>query len=366
MTVVVAQGACESLVSLVLPHTSITSAAVVPEGPLGGGRAGGPAPIVVPARCVVKAVTKPSSDSEIRFEVWMPVSGWNGKYQQAGNGGWAGSIPTASLVAGVMRGYATAGTDDGHADGLWADWAIGHPEKLVDFGHRAVHETSVQAKAIVAAFYKRDPSKSYFVGCSDGGREALMEAQRFPDDFHGIIAGAPANNWTGLMTMALTIEGALDEASLPASKLPAIQAAALNACDNLDAVKDGLIEDPRACTFDPAVLTCKGPETDQCLTAPQVITLRKIYDGPRHPRTGIFRSHRALCRGPRRSRVAGCRGSRRHHQALKRKSPHRSSPDSAIRFTVRLSLKIPGTSASGTSSLTTPSRSRRLAGFSIR
>ena len=186
---VAAQGGCESLASLALPHTSITSAAVVPEGPVGGGRAGGPAPIVVPARCVVKAVTKPSSDSEIRFEVWMPVAGWNGKYQQAGNGGWAGSIPTGSLVAGVMRGYATAGTDDGHAGGPWAEFAIGHPEKLVDFGYRAVHETSVQAKAIVAAFYKRDPSKSYFVGCSDGGREALMEAQRFPDDFHGIVAG---------------------------------------------------------------------------------------------------------------------------------------------------------------------------------
>src|SRR5437773_7133150 len=106
MAVVAAQGACESLVSLALPHTSIMSAAVVPEGPVGGGRAGGPAPIVVPARCVVKAVTKPSSDSEITFEVWMPVSGWNGKYEQAGNGGWAGSTPTASLVAGVVRAYA--------------------------------------------------------------------------------------------------------------------------------------------------------------------------------------------------------------------------------------------------------------------
>ena len=287
MTVVGAQGACESMASLTLPHTSITSAAVVPEGPIGGGRAGGPPPAVVPARCVVKGVTKPSSDSEIKFEVWMPVAGWNGKYQQAGNGGWAGSIPTNSLVAGVIRGYATAGTDDGHSGGPWAEWSIGHPEKLVDFGYRAVHETSVQAKAIVAAFYKREPSKSYFFGCSDGGREALMEAQRFPDDFHGIIAGAPANNWTGLMTMALTIERALEEATLPASKLPAIQAAVLTACDNLDSVKDGLIEDPRACKFDPAVLTCKGTESDQCLTAPQVITLKKIYEGPKHPRTGV-------------------------------------------------------------------------------
>ena len=287
LPIVVAQGACESLTSLTLPHTAITSAAVVQEGPVSGGRAGGPPPLVLPERCVVKAVSKPSSDSEIKFEVWMPVSGWNGKYQQMGNGGWAGSIPAGSMSPAIIRGYATAGTDDGHSGGPWAEWAIGHPEKLVDFGYRAVHETSVQGKAIVAAFYKRDPSKSYFFGCSDGGREALMEAQRFPDDFHGIIAGAPANNWTGLMTMALTIERALDEANLPASKLSAIQAAALNACDSLDNVKDGLIENPRMCKFDPAVLTCKGPETDQCLTPPQVITLRKIYEGPRHPRTGV-------------------------------------------------------------------------------
>ena len=272
----------------------------------------------------------------------------------------------ASLVAGVIRGYATAGTDDGHAGGLWADWAIGHPEKLVDFGHRAVHETSVQAKAIIAAFYKRDPSKSYFVGCSDGGREALMEAQRYPDDFHGIIAGAPANNWTGLMTMALTIERALDEASLPASKLPAIQAAALSACDSLDAVKDGLIEDPRGCTFDPAVLTCKGRETDQCLTAPQVITLRKIYEGPRHPRTGIQIAPGFV---PGTEAVPGgwvpwIVPPPPDPQA---KSPRRSSRGSAIRSTVRPSPKIrSGTSASGTSSPTTRSRSRRLAGSSIR
>ena len=190
---------------------------------------------------------------------------------------------------GVMRGYATAGTDDGHAGGPWAEWAIGHPEKkLVDFGHRAVHETSVQAKAIVAAFYKRDPSKSYFVGCSDGGREALMEAQRYPDDFHGIIAGAPANNWTGLMTMALSIERALDEADLPASKLPAIQAAALSACDSLDDVKDGTIEDPRVCRFDPAVLTCKGQENISASRQAGHHTAKDFHQGPkRHPSTGV-------------------------------------------------------------------------------
>ena len=279
------QASCESLAALTLPHTSIVSATMVPEGPLTGGR-GGAAPLVVPARCVVKAVTRPSGDSEIQFELWLPVAGWNGKYQQAGNGGWAGSIPTASLVAGVRRGYSTAGTDDGHQGGEGATWAIGHPEKLVDFGHRAVHETSAQSKAIIHAFYGRDASKSYFVGCSDGGREALMEAQRYPEDFHGIVAGAPANNWSGLMTMAVWIEQALDAADIPAAKLPAIQTAALSACDALDGVKDALVEDPRACAFDPAAMACTGGDTVQCLTPPQVAALRKIYAGPKNPRTG--------------------------------------------------------------------------------
>src|SRR5207247_834089 len=244
----------------------------------------------VPAHCEIKGIIKPTADSNIGFAVWLPPApNWNGKYRQEGNGGWAGAIGYRAMVDPLQRGYVTAATDDGHeGDAIRdANWAVGHPEKLVDFGYRAVHQTNLQAKAIVRAFYGKDPSQSYFFGCSDGGREALMEAQRYPDDFNGIIAGAPANNWTGLMTMALTIERAIDESNLPPSQLPAIQTAALNACDGLDSVKDGRIEDPRACSFDPAVLTCKGPETDQCLTAPQITTLRKIYEGPRHPRTGV-------------------------------------------------------------------------------
>jgi len=280
-------GPCEALAGLKLTRASIVSAVIVSERPVTPRHAGDPAPLALPERCVVKGMAHPSSDSEIRFELWLPVaSAWNGKYQQVGNGGWAGSIPTSGLTAGIRRGYATAGTDDGHVGGPWADWAIGHPEKLADFGHRAVHETSVHSKAIIQAFYGRDAAKSYFIGCSDGGREALMEAQRYPEDFHGIVAGAPANNWTGLMTVALTIEQALDQAAIPASKLPAIQAAALAECDTIDGVKDGLIEDPRSCRFDPAVLTCKGGDGDQCLTAAQVITLRHIYEAPRYPRTG--------------------------------------------------------------------------------
>lgn len=271
-----AQQSCESLAGLKLPHTSVTSSVTV--------AAAGE----IPAHCAVKASARPSSDSEIKFELWLPVAGWNGKYEQVGNGGWAGNIPVGAMAEPLRRGYATAGTDDGHTGGT-AEWAMGHPEKLVDFGWRAVHETRLQAVAITGAFFGKPTSRNYFVGCSDGGREALMEAQRFADDFDGIIAGAPANNWTHTIAGHLWDERALldDPAgTIPVAKLPMIQKAAVAQCDMLDGVRDGLIEDPRACKFDPGTITCRGADGAECLTAPQVVALRKIYSGPKNPRTG--------------------------------------------------------------------------------
>jgi feruloyl esterase len=283
-----AQQSCESLANLKLQHATVTSAVAFPEGPVPeGANPSMPAP-TAPARCVVKAVTRPSADSQIKFEVWLPVQ-WNGKYRQVGNGGWAGAVPVGSLVGPVKLGYAAAGTDDGHAASAGAEWAIGHPEKLIDFGYRAVHETSLQAKTIIQAFYGKDVSRAYFFGCSDGGREALMEAQRYPEDFDGIVAGAPANDWSKLMTGFIWNEKALlkDPASaIPPAKLPVIQAAALAACDALDGVRDGLVEDPRVCHFDPSVLACKNVDAPDCLTAPQLEALRQIYAGPKNPRTG--------------------------------------------------------------------------------
>src|SRR5579871_4460332 len=282
-----AQTPCEKLADLKLPHVTINSAQVVPAGPVGGGAR----PTQAPERCVVKAVAHPTSDSDIGFEVWMPVgAAWNGRYQQVGNGGWAGAIPAPSLAAATQRGYATAGTDDGHSSSATpgASWAIGHPEKLIDFGWRAVHQTSVQAKAILHAFYGRDAAHNYFFGCSDGGREALQEAERFPEDFEGIIAGAPASDWSHLLASAVWNEQAIlktPASAIPVEKLPAIQKANLDACDAADGVKDGLIENPRACKFDPAVLTCKGADGPDCLTAAQVETLRAIHCGPKNPRT---------------------------------------------------------------------------------
>ncbi len=243
----------------------------------------------MPAFCRVDGVAKPTNDSEIKFEVWLPASGWNGKFEQVGNGGYAGILPLSAMALPLLRGYATAGTDDGHVAGAGATWAIGHPERVADFGYRAVHETSAQAKAIIREFYGKDPAQSYFVGCSDGGREALMEAQRFPADFHGIVAGSPANFWTHLMFKGLWDERALTdnpESYIPSSKLPALQNAALAACDTLDGVKDGLIQNPQLCHFDPAVIQCKDADGPDCLTAPQVEAAKKIYGSAKNPRTG--------------------------------------------------------------------------------
>jgi hypothetical protein len=282
---------CESLTMLSLPHATIASSTTSPAGQTTMTTIQGPLTLDVPARCEVRGISRPSADSEIGFEVWLPLNGWNGKYQQKGNGGFAGSINRAALVDPVRRGYVAAATDDGH-DAMktpQATFAVGHPEKVIDFGYRAVHDTSEQAKAIATAFYGIAPTRSYFVGCSDGGREALMEAQRFPEDFDGILAGAPAHDWSHLFTQFVWNELALSKDvahRLPAEKLPIIQRAVVAACDASDGLKDGLVSNPLACHFDPAVLVCKGADGSDCLSTAQVETLKALYGGPKNPRTG--------------------------------------------------------------------------------
>jgi feruloyl esterase len=234
----------------------------------------------------VTADIKPSADSDIKIEVWMPLTGWNGKYQGQGNGGFAGMITYQGLAGSVSRGFASASTDTGHAgSAIDASWALGHQEKIVDFGYRAVHEMTLKAKAIIQAFYGNQPRKSYFASCSNGGREALMEAQRFPEDYDGIVAGAPANDFTHLLVAgAWDLQALQHDASsyIPADRIPALSTAVLSACDKQDGVPDGIVNNPQACHFDPETLLCKGKESDaaSCLTAPQVTALKKIYAGP--------------------------------------------------------------------------------------
>jgi Tannase and feruloyl esterase len=286
-----AQTSCEGLTNLALTNATISSATNVAAGSFKPPAAPGQAAPnkELPAFCRVVGVAKPTSDSDIRFEVWLPATGWNGKFEQVGNGGFAGSIPLSSMADPLLQGYATAATNDGHVNGPDQSWAIGHPEKVADFGHRAVHETSVQAKAIILAFYGKAPARSYFVGCSEGGREALVEAQRYPADFHGIVAGAPAAYWNYLQARGVSDALALletPESYIPAKKLPVLQSGAIAACDALDGVKDGLIENPILCHFDPAVVQCKGEDAPDCLTAAQVKTAQKIYAPLKNPRTG--------------------------------------------------------------------------------
>ena len=283
---------CESLAALALPDSRITLAQAVPAGELtlpGATDAAARLYKSLPAFCRVAATLEPTSDSDIKIEVWLPASGWNGKFQAVGNGGWAGSISYPAMGQALLRGYATASTDTGHTGGS-ASFALGHREKLIDFGYRAVHEMTVKSKLVVSAFYGDPARLSYWNGCSTGGRQALKEAQQYPSDYDGIIAGAPANFRTHLQigqiwTASATLK---DPASyIPPGKYPLIHKAVLDACDSLDGVKDGLLENPLRCHFDPAAIQCKGADTSSCLTAPQVEAARKIYAGATNPRTGL-------------------------------------------------------------------------------
>lgn len=275
---------CEALARLALPATTITVAKPVPAGSFSP-PAGNPLKDM-PAFCRLAGTIKPTSDSNIEFEVWMPSSGWNGKFQGIGNGGFAGAIGYDALGDAVKHGYAAASTDTGHkGGGTDASWALGHPEKIIDFGHRAIHEMTARGKAVVEAYYGSRPKRSYFSSCSNGGRQALMEAQRYPEDYDGIIAGAPANYWTRLLLSAvsnLQATAGSKETYIPPSKLAAIEAAALAACDSNDGTEDGVIENPAQCRLDPDRLLCRGADSNSCLTLPQAGALKRLYDGTRN------------------------------------------------------------------------------------
>jgi feruloyl esterase len=283
-----ATGSCSDLARLALPNTAITRAELVDRGaftPPESTAADGFR--VLPAFCRVAATLKPSSDSDIKIEVWLPASGWNGKFQAVGNGAFNGTIAYPALAAALMRGYAAGSTDTGHTGG-GAQWALGHPEKVVDFGWRAVHELTVASKAIITAHYASRPRFSYWNGCSAGGRQGLKEAQRFPDDFDGIIAGAPGLDWTGRAAQALRMAKMLETneaARLTKSARELLHRAVVDACDGLDGATDGLIENPTRCTFDPATLQCRGEEGAGCLTPAQVGTARAVYTSTVNPKS---------------------------------------------------------------------------------
>lgn len=277
---------CEALANLSLPNTTITSVKSNAAGTfkLGRGASSGD----VPAFCQVHGVIKPSSVSAIHFEVWMPDTGWNGVLDVPGNGGLAGTISTGPMGAAVKNGYAAASTDTGHTSQEPRDW-LEDNDRLIDYSYRGLHLTVENAKAIIKAFYAHKAKASYFVGCSYGGKQALTEAQRFPADFDGIVAGDAANWWTHQMLSEVWDGAATSspETNLSAEKLQLVQDAALASCDAHDGAADGLIFDPQHCHFDPKKLLCNvGSDPAKCLTPSQITAIEKIYTGPVNPRTG--------------------------------------------------------------------------------
>lgn len=280
--------ACADLAGLAMPQVAFVSAHDEPAGPFtpqGWTRA-----LTVPAFCRVEAIARPTSDSSIAIEVWIPpAEAWNGKLLGTGNGGFSGAIGYGAMAAGLARGYAVVGTDTGHT-GDQLDFAVGHPEKVTDWAYRSVHVMTEVAKAVIRALRGRLPDHAYFQGCSTGGQQALSEAQRFPRDYDGIVAGDPGNDRVRLILGFLWSWAALHTGDgspiLPAAKLPLITRAAVAACDAGDGLTDGLLSDSRGCAFDPSTLACSGADSDSCLTEAQVAAVRKVYDGARNPRTG--------------------------------------------------------------------------------
>jgi feruloyl esterase len=283
---------CTALAGLKLADTTVGAAETIAGGAFTP--PGSTNPIAnLPAFCRVAGVIAPTTDSQIRFEVWLPMARWNGKLAGVGNGGWAGTISYPALAEQLRRGYAAASTNTGHeaAPGLnMARFAFDKPEQLIDFAWRSHHETAVKAKAIVEAFYGKPAARSYFIGCSSGGYEGLMAAQRFPSDFDGIVAGMPANNWTRLMagdfdaTIASFKGGT---ANLTPAALGVLHRGALAACDAKDGVIDGAIENPLGCPAAPEKFACKaGDAPESCLTPAQVDAARRVYDGLKDPKTG--------------------------------------------------------------------------------
>jgi feruloyl esterase len=285
---------CESLVNLALPKTTITLAQSYSAGSTVSGTTTAPLDL-----CRVAGTVKPGAESNVHFEVWIPTgAGWNGKYQQIGNGGFAGSISLSGIANAVSRGYATAATDDGTSGPpSGAPALIGNHDVLLDYGYRAIKATTDDSKAIIQALTGDAPRFSYFVGCSDGGREALKEAQMFPDDFNGIIVGSPVNDQVGefgssyLYDMQATLNGpqtdGVPDAYISSAQLALLSTPALAACAGKDGgVKtDAFLSDPRGCLFDPIVAQChRGQDPSSCLTPAQVEAARKIYFGPHNLR----------------------------------------------------------------------------------
>lgn len=285
---------CASLLNLNLDDATVDVASVVRAGefqePGADNNAQSRSRVyqALPEFCRVALTLTPSADSDIKVELWLPAANWNGKYLAVGNGAFTGNIRPTAMIEPLARGYATSSTDTGHT-GNTASFGLGHPEKVVDFGWRAVHEMAVISKQVITAFYAEGPRYAYWSGCSAGGRQAMQEAQKFPADFDGIIAGAPGLDWTGRAAAALRVAAHLEanpSARLSDTDRQLVYNSALLACDADDGVEDGLISKPLQCAFDPASLQCPAVGGAMCLSSAQVASVRMHYSSPVNPATG--------------------------------------------------------------------------------
>ena len=260
---------CGDLAEMRTPHVSVMLAQELTAGdfkaPGASGRLTG-----LPPFCRVVVKMTPTADSVIGAEIWLPLNRWNQKLLAVGSGGWGGAIAYEAMADGLRRGYTASATDDGHTDG-GASFVLGHPEKLIDFAYRAEREMTLEAKRVVQALYGHLPTHSYWSGCSGGGREGLLQAARYPDEFDGVLAGDPANIRRNAWALSLAVKTFKDPvARIPPEKYAAIHQAVLNACDASDGLRDGLIEEPERCQVDFKTLECKGADAPNCLTLPQV------------------------------------------------------------------------------------------------
>ncbi|MEO8137675.1 MAG: tannase/feruloyl esterase family alpha/beta hydrolase [Betaproteobacteria bacterium] len=273
-------GDCSALVKVGAEMATITSAT-----PVAAAETIGTTKVSVPF-CRVQGVAKPSSDSLINFEVWLPSTrgAWTGRLKTDGTGGYAGATPFSRMAADLAQGFVVAGSDMGHTGGESADWTMGHPEKVKDWGYRAHYFVTTAAKALTSAYYGKPAARAYFEGCSNGGRQAMMMAQRYPDLFDGIVAGAPSQFygdtllsliWTGHSQVPVLGQPPV----LSVEKRAMMTARAMAACDAQDGLADQQITNPRACNFDPGILQCTAGETPDCLTADQMRAARNVYRG---------------------------------------------------------------------------------------
>ncbi|HEY1130651.1 MAG TPA: tannase/feruloyl esterase family alpha/beta hydrolase [Roseateles sp.] len=277
---------CAALVGMQVESGTVVAAERFAQGATIAGTAnlfGGDATTTVSTNfCRVKLQLKPTPSSLINVEAWLPET-WNGKMFGYGGGGQNGGLgqSAALMNASAKNGYASATSDVGHATNSSAEWAYNQPEKIIDWGHRANHLVAVTAKQLMNAFYQRPVQRAYFQGCSGGGREAMMQVSRYPADYDGVIAGAPAMDWGPLMSMHIWTEQIRQSVPWLGTKFSAIKAAVMKACDKNDGVQDGVIENPKACKFDPVVLQCTIFDTNSCLNKSEVAAMRKLYEGPK-------------------------------------------------------------------------------------